>query len=309
MIRNKDPEARLDDLDALMDARTAADLHRALVLGPPAAFEREPSVPLMYFRNAHDHDPARAAETAMLLVTDPRWRVTAGPLIDAIDATGIVPTDELDVLARTFISAGPTVYWKCPDDWFSTIGIIIADREDPGSLDKDSCELDEPGPTVAARIVAPVLRRWAAARVVRLNPSSWPDVYARSTELGSEDGGALMRGILDVIDVLPLKARPLVRNEALKSGRGDVRLAALRQIAGMDWELARTLGVRDRLVKFGDGRPSFPIEPHRRSRRADSPSRRRFPPRRSRQRTRSPFSTEGQSSICSGAVGESVPLV
>lgn len=45
----------------------------------------------------------------MLLVTDPRWRVTAGPLIDAMDATGIVPTDGLDVLARTFISAGPMV--------------------------------------------------------------------------------------------------------------------------------------------------------------------------------------------------------
>ena len=245
MIRNKDPDARLDDLDALMDARTAADLHRALVLGPPAAFEREPSVPLMYFRNAHDHDPARAAETAMLLVTDPRWRVTAGPLIDAIDATGIVPTDELDVLARTFISAGPTVYWKCPDDWFSTIGIIIADREDPGLLDKDSCELDEPGPTVAARVVAPGLRRWAAARVVRLHPPVWADVSTRSEELGGEGGGAVMRGILDSIDVLPLKARTLVRNEALKSGRADVRHAALGQIAAMDWTLARTLGLRD----------------------------------------------------------------
>ena len=245
MIRNKDPDARLDDLNALMDARTAVDLHRALVLGPPAAFEREPSMPLMYFRNAHDHDPARAAETAMLLGTDSRWRATAGPLIDAIEATGIVPTDELDVLARTFISAGPTVYWKCPDDWFSTIGIIIADREDPGSLDKDSCELDEPGPTVAARVVAPGLRRWAAARVVRLHPPVWADVSTRSEELGGEGGGAVMRGILDSIDVLPLKARTLVRNEALKSGRADVRHAALRQIAAMDWTLARMFGLRD----------------------------------------------------------------
>ena len=67
VIRNRDPDARLDDLSALMDANTPADLHRALVLGPPGAFEREVSMPLTYFRDAHDDDPAGAAETAMLL--------------------------------------------------------------------------------------------------------------------------------------------------------------------------------------------------------------------------------------------------
>ena len=246
MIRNKDPDARLDDLGALMDARTAADLHRALVLRPPAAFEREPSVPLMYFRNAHDDDPGRAAETAMLLATDPRWRVAAAPLIEAIDATGIVPTDELDLLARAFISADADVYWECPDDWFSTIAIIISESDDPpGSLDGDADDIDEPGPTFAARVISPGLRRWASARVVRLDPSTWADVLARTKELGGEGGGGLMRGILDSIDVLPLKAKALVRQEALKSGRSDVRQAALQQIAALDWSLARTLGMRD----------------------------------------------------------------
>lgn len=246
VIRNSDPDARLDDLTALVDANTPADLHRALVLGPPAAYEREISMPLTYFRNAHDHDPARAAETAMLLATDPRWRVTAGPLIEAIDATGIVPPDDLDLLARAFISADTNVYWKCPDDWFSTIAIIISESDDPPrSLDRDAEDKDEPGPAVAARVIAPGLRRWASARVVRLDPSVWAAVYARATELGGEGGGGLMRGILDSMDALPSKARTLVREKALKSGRSDVRQAALQQIAVLDWSLARKLGMRD----------------------------------------------------------------
>lgn len=229
-----------------MDARTSADLHRVLVLGPPAAYEREVSMPLTYFRNAHDHDPARAAETAMLLATDPRWRVAAGPLIEAIDATGIVPPDELDLLARAFISADANVYWKCPDGWFSSIAIIISERDDPPrSLDRDAEDTDEPGPTVAARLISPGLRRWASARVVRLDPSVWADVIARSEEIGGEGGGGLMRGILDTIEILPSKAKTLVRQEALKSGRSDVRQAALQQIAVLDWSLARTLGMRD----------------------------------------------------------------
>ena len=230
-----------------MDAKTPADLHRALVLGPPAAYERETSMPLLYFRNAHDHDPARSAETAMLLATDPRWRVTAGPLIEAIDASGLVASDELDLLAHAFISADANVYWRCPDDWFSTIAIIIiSERGDPpGPLDRDGHDADEPGPAVAARVIAPGLRRWASARMVRLDPSVWADVCARAKELGGDGGGALMRGILDSIDVLPSKAKTLLRRAALKSGRSDVRQAALQQIALQDWSLARTLGMRD----------------------------------------------------------------
>ena len=226
MFRRNDPEARLDDLAALISATTAADLHKALVLGPPAAYEREVNTPLTYFRNAHDKDPARSVETAMLLGTDLRWSVAAGPLIEAIEATGIVPPDELDLLARAFISADAKVYWRCPDGWFSTVGIAVSDIEfPPAAPDADPDDSEETGPTVASRVVAPGLRRWAAARAVRLDPSAWPAVLARSHEVGAAGGGGLMHGLLDSIEVLPLKARSLVRQEALNSGRSDVRQA------------------------------------------------------------------------------------
>lgn len=74
-----DVEARLHDLAALTSARDAAELHKALVLGPPAAYEREPTMPLHYFTQVHEHAPEGAATTAMLLVTDPRWVPGAVP--------------------------------------------------------------------------------------------------------------------------------------------------------------------------------------------------------------------------------------
>ena len=182
----------------------------------------------------------------MLLGTDLRWSVAAGPLIEAIEATGIVPPDELDLLARAFISADAKVYWRCPDGWFSTVGIAVSDIEfPPAAPDADPDDSEETGPTVASRVVAPGLRRWAAARAVRLDPSAWPAVLARSHEVGAAGGGGLMHGLLDSIEVLPLKARSLVRQEALNSGRSDVRQAALQQIALIDWSLARTSGMRD----------------------------------------------------------------
>ena len=242
MSRSRDLDARLVDLLALMGARTPDDLHRALVFGPLGAYEGEVSMPLSYFRNAHADVAARAIETAMLLVTDPRWRVASGPLIQAIDATGIVPSAELDLLAESFVRADAKVYWKCPAHWFSTSEIHTSESaERVGSSDAEP----EPRQTVAARVVSPALRRWGSARVVRLNPLAWADVYARSTELGGEAGGALLRGLLDSIDALPAKAGTLVRTEALKSGRSDVRHAALQQIAAVDWSLAQTIGRRD----------------------------------------------------------------
>lgn len=238
----RDPEARLDDYVALMSATTVAELHRVLVLGPPAASDREVSAPLAYFRKVHGADPTGSVETAMLLVTDPRWQTTAGPLIAAIDATGLVPSDDLDVLARAFVTAGDRVYWRCPDEWFCDDGIVISvDHGAPGVDD----EHDVDRPTVAARVVAPALRRWAAVRLVRRDPTSWGATLGRARELGGPGGGALMRALLDIADSLPPRAVGMVRHEALQSGRSDVRQAALQHLALTDWAAARSLGMSD----------------------------------------------------------------
>ena len=120
-------------------------------------------------------------------------------------------------------------------------------------------DTDERGPTVAARVIAPGLRRWASARVVRFDPSVWADVYARAKELGGEGGGGLMRGILDSIDILPLKAKTLVPQEALKSGRSDV---ARRRFSKSQCWTGRSREHSECAMpinEYGDGRPVSPI--------------------------------------------------
>jgi hypothetical protein len=246
VIRNRETEARVADLLELMNAKTASELHRVILLGSSAAHEREPSMPLSYFRNVHDQDGQGAVQTAMLLVTDLRWRVAAGPLIEAIDATGIVSPGELDLLALAFIHADASVFWECPADWFSTFAIEIGEEGIDSEFLEDETEMgDDPRPTLAERVVSPVLRRWAAARAIRHSLLEWPGVFARSKELQGDGGGALMRGLLDSIDLLPTSARSVIRNEALRSGQSGVRQEAIRQIAATDWLRARTLGMRD----------------------------------------------------------------
>lgn len=78
----------------LSDAATGADeLHRALVLFPPAFEEREPTVAISLFRRIHGRDASGATVTAMLLMTDSRWSVAARPVAARLEATGLVHDD------------------------------------------------------------------------------------------------------------------------------------------------------------------------------------------------------------------------
>jgi len=98
----------LHELVALSSAADAEDLHRRLVLlraadGNPAdAFQ-----PLCLLHQFHDDKPEGATVTALLLVTDARWKHATGRLINAVAASGCVPDDDLDVLAHPHISEEP----------------------------------------------------------------------------------------------------------------------------------------------------------------------------------------------------------
>lgn len=180
-MRPNDVEARLEDMTALGTAASPDELHRALMLRPPAAFEREHSVPLNYFVRAHERGPAAAVTTAMLLVTDPRWVPVAQRLMRAIAATGIVSDDDLDLLAEVFVVAGPQVYWACPDGWLDGPRVVIDfdDGPTPISVDGTSTEDDHP-PTVVARAVPGGARRWAAEYMIRRTPERWAQLRNRA---------------------------------------------------------------------------------------------------------------------------------
>jgi hypothetical protein len=219
----------LDDLMALHSAEDADELRRRLILYPAApgnsadAFE-----PWCLLHAVHKDEPDGAAATALLLLTDRRWRNAAGRLIRRIEESDLIPADHLDLLAQTFLAADAQVYWEVPADWFDGPAIVI-DFDDDGSDDEvASDELDESddGPVVVARDVRPPLRRWAAGRALCAEPTCWSALVMRARELDARSGAAVLSGILDSVDVLAPRTRDLVLGLAERWPHRKVREAA-----------------------------------------------------------------------------------
>lgn len=114
-----------------------------------------------------------------------------------------MPDDHLDLLAQTFLAAGPQVYWEAPGDWFAGPAIVLDEGHSVVDV-IDAEELDEPddGPVVFAREIRPPLRRWAAARTVRSDPACWGALVKRAREVEPRAGAAIMFGLVDGIDVV-----------------------------------------------------------------------------------------------------------
>jgi hypothetical protein len=187
-------EDRLEEMVALWSATCAEELHRALILRSPSLGDSHDAFePLLLFRSAHQGRPDGAAETAMLLLTDWRWRRGTGRLIHAIDESKLVLEEHLDLLAHAFLAAGAALYWEVPAAWFD--GPQLTLPSSTGARRRDPSGKANP-PVLVARQVQPPLRRWAAARVVRAQPSAWSGVVQRARELDARPGAAVMQGLL-----------------------------------------------------------------------------------------------------------------
>lgn len=200
----------LDDLVALHSAEDVGELHRRLLCfgdgGGNRADAFEPSCLLHRF---HADEPDSAAVTALLLLTDLRWRNATSRLVRRIEESGLVPHDQLDLLAPTFVAAGPQVYWEAPGDWFDGPAIVL-DPDSHDVVDVVAAEdLEEPddGPVVFAREIPPPLWRWAAARAVRSDPACWGALVKWARAVEPRAGAAIMFGLVDGIDLVAPAAR------------------------------------------------------------------------------------------------------
>ena len=233
-IENDDEWTALRDLVALHTADDADELRRRLVLFPATSGNSADTFePWCLLHAAHKHEPDGAATTALLLLTDRRWRNATGRLIRRIEESELVSRDHLDLLAQTFLAADAQIYWEAPGDWFGGPEIVI-DLE-PGTDDEpDGADLAGHAgdrPVVVAREVRPPLRRWAAGRVVRAEPASWAALVKRARELEAPGGAGIVRGILDGIDNLAPAARAAVLKLAADWPQRDVRKAAAEMTA------------------------------------------------------------------------------
>ncbi len=211
MRRRLDPEEGADEVFDLWSAETTDDLRRVLVLHPPIRRTADAFEPYVLLSKHHKMDPTGSAETAMLMVTDPRWRDGVGNLIRRIEQSDILDDGQLDLLAEAFLAAGDAVYWQVPDHWFSDEGIAIwvdesdeVDEVDEVDERQDDAQEDEGEgrPAVVRRTVPPPLRRWAAGRLVKRQPERWGQILSRVRALDASAAAAAMSGLLDVVSVL-----------------------------------------------------------------------------------------------------------
>lgn len=219
-----------EDLVALHTAGDVDEFHRRLVLYPTGPTNRSDAFePWCLFHHFHKDNPDGAATTAVLLVTDRRWSNATGRFIRRIDESGLIPPEDLDFLAQTFVAAGPHVYWEVPGEWLGGPAITIDFQSKTIETEPDEEEPDDSadeGPVVVAREVRPPLRRWAAGRIVRADPGMWSKLVTRARESDPRGGAAIVHGVLDGVEGLTPAARAAVAKLATTWPQHDVREAA-----------------------------------------------------------------------------------
>lgn len=226
----------LEEPGGLQAVRTPPDLWTELLMhgaGRGTSLRIADSV----FRRLHGDGQDGALTSALLLLTDWRWRRWTGDLLTRIIASGILSDDDLDELADTLLGSD-TVQFCMPASWFDGPVVTIA-VDDPVEADAapvddaDGADDDEEiGVQVGIpRDVQPPLRRWGAARLVRRQPDLLGVVRDRVRVLERRDAAAAMTGILDALDVLPADDGDAMVREGLRWSDKNVRRLALRLLA------------------------------------------------------------------------------
>jgi hypothetical protein len=246
----------VNKLASLWGASTADELRKALVLHPTLRSSADAFEPEALFAKHHRDQPEDAIVTALLLLTDTRWRDATSRLVRRIEATNIIDDEGLDLLAYAFLQADRFLYWRMPVEWFEgpagSIDIelepnaashrsVVEDQHDvEGDLDED--DVDEP--VVAPRAVSPPLRRWAAARLVTRDPQRWTGIWHDAEAGESRVTAAIKCGVLDAIESIPATAHDALIDSAVECAHHSVRqigytLVADRRGAGVAHELAK----------------------------------------------------------------------
>jgi len=214
------------------------------VLSPPVRACADTVEPLALLKRHHDAEPSSSLTTALLLLSDRRWRGGIAQLVRRIASSSLLESDQLDVLAETFIVAGDAVYWRLPDAWLADepVMVDIAGDELAGSGLADT----DHGPVVARRDIAPPLRRWAAGRRVGQRPEDWASLWRRAGELDPRGGAALAMGVLDRLDAIARPAQEFLVTEARSWPDHGVRRLALEYVAARHGShVAAQLGEND----------------------------------------------------------------
>lgn len=230
-----DPETGMAEVFNLWAAENAEALHKALLLFQPIRQTSDAFEPIGLLRKHHETEPQMSAATALLLLTDRRWRGGVGHLIREIETSGILDEEELGALADTFLAADDAVFWPVPDDWFDDGVTITIEKPAGAEIDADVDVEDEvTGQPVARRDVWLPLLRWAAAHAIRRDPPRWKDLLEQAQEVSARRGAPIISGLIDSIDVLDEESRTVLGDVAQQWSAQDVRRHAFELVAKRD---------------------------------------------------------------------------
>ena len=257
-----DADDHFQEFADLWTAETAEDLHWVLALQQPFRSSADRFEPYSLLRKHHKSEPHTSTVTAILLLTDMRWRKGVGKLVNRIAESEMIDADDLDQLATTFITAGDYVYWEVPESWFGDESIVISiECETDGANDADVMvdeESVEDEKVVVARRVHPPLRRWAVAHLVVRDPSTWRALLTNACDRSGTDGTAMMGGLFDGIDSLPDAARLAIINQGIDWPRANVRKRALGRFADLGHrQLAHDLALCDPSARNREWAPTL----------------------------------------------------
>jgi len=233
----------LDDFVELWTAEDAEALWKALTLRQSLS-GAHPFEAVGLFRRHHENGEPGAVTTALLLCTASRWGRDTARLIAALVDTAILLDEDLDELASTFLWSD-RFRFEYPARWIGSEWITIELEGPEGPTGIPIGRVDPDSTVASERDIAPPLRRWAAARMLRTDPRTLDKLRARAAELRPIDGGAIVSGVLDAVDVLDARRARLAIELGLGWPRGSVRLLALDVLAAIDPEDASRRAAAD----------------------------------------------------------------
>lgn len=191
---------------------------------------------------------------ALLLCTCWRWHRVTTKLIAALDRSGLLDDDALDRLAASLLSHAQEVVY--PLTWFSAQWREV-DLTDGNTR---TYTVTEDAVATHRSSVQPPLRRWAANRALRDDPTRLGELLAGAERLEARHRDALVHGLLDAARALNAPDRRTLAERALRCGQPSVRLTALDCLCDLDGpETARQRADADTSETVRSWRPAAEI--------------------------------------------------
>ncbi len=222
----RDDESALEQLAAANDAEALCRLLLAAPFGWVRSTLHMEAVEILD-RMSTSGQPAISI-VALLLCTCRRWDRVTAKLIAAVEDRGLLADADLDDLAAAFLQQALAISYSLA--WISPQQLEVDLRD--GSVHASTVAADAIGrhrPTVE-----PPLRRWAAHRALRGDPTRLDDLLLRAAEFEPRHRDALIHGLLDATGVLDEAQRRCLIDPGMKATQAGTRRAALDLLYELD---------------------------------------------------------------------------